>query len=160
MLIHTLKIGVKIAFVYDGFRIFRLIFPHKKLAVSMEDVLYWSYVTVIFFRFLQEQADGVLRGFSVMGVALGMVLYNKLLGERIVALFEKWIEVVKRRLTAMVKVFTIKLCRCKGDSGINGREDGRKKTSKKTSKKKRTKSSCITNGNGSCDISDAGGCGK
>ena len=81
-------------------------------------------------------------------------------GEKIFSLFEKWIEVFKRRLTAIMKVFTIKLTKHKVDSEVNGREDGEKKTGKKTRKKKGTKQLCISNGNGSCDISDAGGGNK
>ena len=156
LLIHTVEIGVKIAFIYDGFRIFRLIIPHKKLFVSMEDFFYWSYVTVLFFRFLQEQTDGILRGYSVMGMTLGMVFYNKLLGEKLYALFQKGICSGKRQLTALFKMLKIKLGKRKNSSKRDGREYGKKKTSKK----KRTESFCTDISNVGCNSFDAGNSGE
>ena len=130
-LIHTIKIGVKIAFIYDGFSIFRLIFPHKKFLMSIEDLFYWSYVTVIFFQFLQEQTDGVLRGYSVLGISFGMILYHKILGERMLDLAGKWIGVVKSRLTVFLKMITIKLCKQRIGSKRSRREHGEKKACEK-----------------------------
>lgn len=129
--IQTIKLGVKLAFIYDGFLIFRLLCPHRNIVVSVEDLIYWIYASVIFFQLQLDQSEGVLRGFAILGIILGMMLYNKLFGEKLIALAEKWICFFKRRLTAIGNMVKIKLCRYGCVSKKNRREDGRKtKTSK------------------------------
>lgn len=155
-LIQTIKLGIKIAFIYDGFLMFRLIIPHKKFLCSLEDLIYWVYAILMMFQFLLEQNDGVLRGYAVAGITIGMVMYHKLLGDRIIAGAQKWIGMIKTRLTSVIKMLRIKLCKHKHVSIKNRREDGRKKNS---GKKKKTESfgndTCT---NGSTHIDAGSGC--
>ena len=138
ILLYTIKFGIKMAVIYDGIRVLRLIFFHKNFLISLEDLVYWMYVTIMIFQLQLEQSNGVLRGFSMLGIFLGMMIYNKLLGEKIIFQAEKWIGFSKRRLTSIKKMLKMKLCKQKRVSGINRREHGKKKNS---SKKKKTESS-------------------
>lgn len=137
LLIQTIKLGIKAAFIYDGILLFRLLFPHKNIIISVEDFLYWIYVTAIIFQLQLAQSSGVIRGFCILGIILGMAVYNKLFGERIIAIAEKWICFIKRRLTAARKMLTIKLCKHISVFKKCRREDGKKKNS---GKKKETES--------------------
>lgn len=135
LLLQTIKLGIKLAFIYDGIRMFRILIHHNGVFISIEDLFFWTYSTIIIFELQLEQSDGVLRGFSILGMLLGMFLYNKILGERLVFLAEKGIGFFKRRLTETGKMFKIKLCKHLGVSKNNRRRNGKKKDS---SKKKET----------------------
>ena len=135
LLLQTIKLGIKLAFVYDGIRIFRILISHKNIIISLEDLFFWIYATWIIFHMQLAQSEGVLRGFSILGMLLGMLLYNKILGERLILLAEKGIGLFKRQLTEAGKVFKMKLCKQKNVSIKTRSKHGRKKNS---SKKKKT----------------------
>lgn len=131
LLLYAVRLGIKLAFVYDGIRMFRLLFSHKNIVISIEDLFFWVYCTWIIFSFQLEQSDGVLRGFSILGMLLGMFLYNRILGEKLIFLAEKGISFFKRRLTEAGKMFKIKLCKHKSVATKNRSKHGKKKDSGK-----------------------------
>lgn len=133
LLLQTIKLGIKLAFIYDGFRIFRILIHHKNVFISMEDLLFWIYSAIIIFELQLELSEGVLRGFSILGMLLGMYLYNKILGERLVLLAEKGISLFKRQLTEVGKVFKIVLCKHRSVLTKSRSKHGKKKN---TGKKK------------------------
>ena len=127
LLLTAIKLGVKLAFIYDGIRIFRFLMLHKNRTVSLEDFFFWMYASCMIFQLQLKQSNGILRGFSILGVMIGMLLYNTLLGERLVGMAEKGIGFTKRRLTERKKVLKIKLCK-KCDAFRKSRsEHGREK---------------------------------
>lgn len=135
LLLQAIKLGIKLTFIYDGIRIFRIMIRHKNIFVSLEDLCFWMYSAMIIFELQLEQSDGVLRGFCILGMLLGMFLYNKILGERLIALAEKGIGLLKRQLTESLKVFKINLCKHRDVSEKNRRKHGKRKN---TGKKKET----------------------
>ncbi len=68
--------GVIILVIYDVLRIFRRVISHSQGAVGLEDFLYWLLVTFFIFSMLFRKNNGAIRWFSVLGIFLGMVLYN------------------------------------------------------------------------------------
>lgn len=68
--------GIIILIIYDCLRILRRIIPHNKQAVASEDLLFWIFSGVLIFNMMYEQNNGIIRGFSIMGMAIGMLLYN------------------------------------------------------------------------------------
>ena len=127
LLITSIKLGVRLAFIYDGVRMFRFLIPHKSIVISLEDFFFWVYASGILFKLQLEQSDGVLRGFSILGILLGMFLYNKLIGERLIFLAEKGIGFTKRQLTERTKMLKIKLCKHQNVSKNHRSKHGRKK---------------------------------
>ena len=125
LLLQAIKLGVKLTFVYDGLRIFRILIKHKNIVASIEDIFFWMYSSIIIFEMQLEQSDGVLRGFCILGMLLGMYLYSKILGEYLVAMAEKGIILFKRRLTGILKMFKIKLCKHGNVSEKNRRKHGK-----------------------------------
>ena len=130
LLLLAVKLGIKLAFIYDGIRIFRFFVSHGKIMISIEDLFFWIYAGMIIFELQLKQSNGVLRGFSVLGMLLGMFLYNKLLGERLLLVAEKGSVVFKRQLTKLGKVFKMNLRRQKSVSKNVRRKHGRKKEKK------------------------------
>ena len=76
-LLHALFTGVFIAFVYDGWIIFRRVIPHKGFVESLEDLVFWIFCAVYVFLWLYRESNGTLRWFAVMGALSGMILYKR-----------------------------------------------------------------------------------
>lgn len=154
LLLQTIKVGIKLAFVYDGIRIFRILISHKNIIISIEDLFFWIYATWIIFQLQLERSNGVLRGFSILGMLLGMFLYNKILGERLLLLAEKGIGLFKRQLTETGKMFKMKLCKQRNVCTKIRSKHGKKKNS---GKKEEAEQSGDAAGDDSC-AGNAGSC--
>lgn len=106
-LLHSFLIGILITILYDLFRILRRVIPHNVVAVSIEDILYWSFCSLLIFVLLVKEHNGVLRWFAVAGAGAGMLLYKKTLGNFFVhyisLLFCKLLHLVGRILKAILR---------------------------------------------------------
>ncbi|MBO5166482.1 MAG: spore cortex biosynthesis protein YabQ [Lachnospiraceae bacterium] len=88
-LLYSFLMGIFITFIYDIFRIFRRVCPHKRFAVSLEDIMFWIFCAISVFYLMHTQSNGTLRWFAVLGAMAGMFLYKKLLSDFLV----KWVSV-------------------------------------------------------------------
>lgn len=108
ILLAAMATGALLFFVYDLLRIMRRLIPHNTLWVAVEDVLFWLGSAVVIFVMLYQQADGSLRGFSIGGVVIGMLLYAFLLSPLIVKgsvfLLEKILYVLFRPLVCLFRL--------------------------------------------------------
>lgn len=68
--------GIGMLFVYDLFRIFRRVAKHGTLWIAIEDMFFWVGGAFWLFRLMYRENDGIVRGFVILGVFLGMLLYN------------------------------------------------------------------------------------
>lgn len=84
----SLKVGIQIAFIYEVILIFRKFVRHGRWTKMVEDLCYWIYATAILFKLQYNYSQGVLRGFSILGVFLGMMLYYIVVGKPINRLVE------------------------------------------------------------------------
>lgn len=71
--------GVLILVIYDLLRIIRRIVPHGVWAVALEDVAYWITTALLVFQLLYRENDGAVRGYALLAVAVGMMLYHQTL---------------------------------------------------------------------------------
>lgn len=78
-LLVSVLIGAALFFLYDIFRIFRRVVPHNNFWIGMEDFLYWLCSTAVVFVMLYRENDGMVRGFSIGGIVLGMLVYYALI---------------------------------------------------------------------------------
>lgn len=80
----SIKSGAFLLLAYDFLRIFRRILKHKRFFVAMEDLLFWIIASIYLFGIMYEQNDGVIRGFSILGMGLGMIIYYNLLSNIVI----------------------------------------------------------------------------
>ncbi len=101
--------GVFIVVIYDGLRIFRRIFPHGIIWISLEDGLYWTGIALMFFLQLCRENNGIIRGYIVLGVVLGAAAYYRICSRFFMKYLTKWITDLKKRLKKLCKIVTIKM---------------------------------------------------
>lgn len=81
----SITVGAGLFLLYDALRIFRRIAPHGNLWISIEDFIYWLICTGVVFVMLYRENDGMVRGFALIGLVVGMVLYYLLLSRYVVS---------------------------------------------------------------------------
>ena len=96
----SFALGILLVLVYDCLRIFRGIVRHRTLWISLEDLCYWIMTAFATFAMLYQKNDGLIRGFAIGGVGLGMLLYNQLISRYtvpyIVRFLKKVIHIVEK----------------------------------------------------------------
>ncbi|HKL80395.1 MAG TPA: spore cortex biosynthesis protein YabQ [Mobilitalea sp.] len=76
--------GAIILLVYDILRILRRLIPHNSFFQAFEDMIFWVLASVFIFAMIYTMNNGTIRGFSVIGMGIGMVLYHYVLSDYIV----------------------------------------------------------------------------
>lgn len=77
LLLLSLCYGGVLMAVYDILRVFRRLTRHSFFAVGAEDFFYWIFVGIAVFLFLYRENDGTIRGFVLVGIGLGMLVFSK-----------------------------------------------------------------------------------
>ena len=95
LLVSCLGLGGWLMFCYDLLRIRRLLIPAKSWLISLEDFLYWIYVSLSVFSLLYRQNDGILRSYAILGVFLGMAVYDRIVSRNILKVLKKVLERLK-----------------------------------------------------------------
>lgn len=80
----SIKGGIILLLAYDVLRIIRRIIAHNRFFVAVEDVLFWIVTSIYIFGIMYQQNDGIIRGFSILGMGLGMVFYYHLFSKHVV----------------------------------------------------------------------------
>ena len=96
--------GMLILAIYDLLRIFRRVVPHGVWPVAMEDLCYWIGTALLVFQLLYRENDGALRGYALLAVAAGMLLYHQIFGNWMV---ERISWIVNKILNVMLKPLRI-----------------------------------------------------
>ncbi len=76
--------GCFMVFVYDALRVFRRLIRHGVVWVAIEDILYWVSCALLIFAMLYQKNDGLIRGFAIAGIVVGMLVYNHFISPRVV----------------------------------------------------------------------------
>ena len=84
--INSLIVGIIITFAYDWLLILRKCIRHNLFFISIEDIIFWFACAVGVFYVLYHQNNGILRWFAVLGAAIGMFMYKKLVSPLFVKL--------------------------------------------------------------------------
>lgn len=85
-LLVSVLLGAGLFFLYDILRIFRRIVVHGNFWIGVEDFFYWLICTAAVFVMLYRENDGMVRGFVLGGVAVGMAAYYLLLSRIVIRL--------------------------------------------------------------------------
>jgi len=97
--VSSFLLGLVLMISYDLLRLFRLMIPHGKWWTGLEDLTYWLYCAVMTFRLLFYQNSGILRGYVIVFVFLGMYLYDAIVSRsvfRVLKNIGRWITMKKR----------------------------------------------------------------
>lgn len=84
LLVSFFAFGAFLIFVYDILRILRRLICHKIWLVAVEDILYWIGCALFIFLMLCQENEGMIRGFIMGAVLIGMLFYNHLLSPHII----------------------------------------------------------------------------
>ncbi len=74
--ITTLCAGMFMMFGYDILRLWRWLIPHGRIWVWVEDILYWSMLSIPVFILFFQMIDGVPRWYGIVGMLAGGILYE------------------------------------------------------------------------------------
>ncbi len=76
--------GMLLLVIYDTLRVFRRVINHNSFFIAFEDILYWVTCGILIFHMMYRQNNGIIRGFSILAMLLGMLLYHESLSELLV----------------------------------------------------------------------------
>ena len=91
--------GIPLGILFDVFRVIRLIIPHGKILVAVEDVLFFCIYGVFLMSFVSAAARSEFRAYFCAGNLLGFALYYFTLGNTVVGLLRKLISLIKKGLS-------------------------------------------------------------
>lgn len=105
-MLQALFLGMILYFIYEMIKISRIVLPHGKISMGLEDVFYWLGNTYLIFKLLFKYNYGIIRWFVILGVGVGMLICKLTLGEW----FEKKVSHVLSKILHFVKkvIFSIK----------------------------------------------------
>lgn len=101
-LISILSGGI-LLLVYDVLRIFRRLVCHDSFFVAVEDLIFWVAASLFIFAMMYKENNGIIRGFSIMGMIIGMVLYHYIISEVLVTLVTKLIRILLQPLILVLR---------------------------------------------------------
>lgn len=75
-LVTAMCAGMFLMCGYDVLRLWRWLVPHNAIWLWLEDILYWSAMSLPVFVMFYRRIDGVLRWYGMVGLFVGGVLYE------------------------------------------------------------------------------------
>lgn len=107
LFLSTVVVGAAIGLFYDAFRVIRKTARHNKLAVQIEDLLFWVTATGLTFYYMLHRNYGEIRLFSLIGVAVGVLLYFATISRRIIIVFVAVVNYLKRVIAAVIRIVLV-----------------------------------------------------
>lgn len=95
--------GAILLVVYDILRILRRVIKHGKFLVAVQDLIFWICASVFIFLMMYKENNGVIRGFCIIGMAIGSILYHYTLSTVFVDLVTKLIKALISPIAYVVK---------------------------------------------------------
>ncbi len=95
--------------VYDILRIIRRIIKHGAFLIAVQDMIFWTAASLFIFSMIYRENNGIIRGYSILGMMLGSIFYHFAFSDSIVRLISKLIETLlqpfKAVLNQIVRIF-------------------------------------------------------
>ena len=106
LFLSTVLLGAGVGLCYDVFRILRKTAPFlaRKSFVQLQDLIFWVVVTIGFFYFMLLRNFGEIRFFSIIGVAIGCILYFATVSRFVIFIFVWVITYLKKALAFPFKL--------------------------------------------------------
>ncbi len=87
---------------YDVLRILRRMIPHDGFFIALEDFFFWVFASLFIFAMIYRVNDGVIRGFSALGVVLGGVLYHYSISDFLVRIISVLLHIIIKYLRILL----------------------------------------------------------
>lgn len=94
--------GVFLLVIYDFLRIERRLISHNSFFVAVEDLIYWVIASLLIFNMMFNLNDGIIRGFSILGMLIGMLLYHHILSNYFVDITAGILIAIKNVIVAVI----------------------------------------------------------
>lgn len=94
--------GVLLLVIYDFLRIERRLISHNGFFIAVEDLIYWVIASLLIFRMMYKLNDGIIRGFSILAMLLGMLLYHHSLSTYFVEITSGILIKIKKFIFAVI----------------------------------------------------------
>lgn len=114
LLRESLLMGAAMLALYDVLRVIRRIFPHGIVWISLEDAAFWILSAGWFFLRVGRANDGIIRFYILLGIALGALLYYRVLSRPLMKYVSLFIRKIKKELKKLKKAATIRISKRKG----------------------------------------------
>ncbi len=101
LLLYAVLLGIPLGFCYDLLRAVRLLIPHGKFIVAIEDIAFLLFCGGALLCFSVVLARGEVRGYYVLGTLLGFLLYHCTLGMLIVPLLRRILLLLQKLMRHM-----------------------------------------------------------
>ncbi|MCI5620409.1 MAG: spore cortex biosynthesis protein YabQ [Lachnospiraceae bacterium] len=109
LLLASLAAGNLMVVCYDVLRILRRIVPHRMWVVALEDMLYWLLCGCAVFVLLHLRSDGVVRGFVMGGILIGMLAWNRFISTYMVENISRILQWILKKFARPIKFFLKKI---------------------------------------------------
>ncbi len=73
--LYTVIGGLFVGFIYDLFRISRKVFKPSNWVIYLQDIIFWFIVSIVIFITFFISNAGEIRGYAIIGIILGAILY-------------------------------------------------------------------------------------
>lgn len=105
--------GMGLMLGYDAFRLLRWLIPHASLLIVIEDLLYWTIMSVpVFYLFLLYH-DGIIRWYGVVSIFAGIILYelgfSRPIRTLLAGIFNPWRRRILGKMHKILKKIIVKL---------------------------------------------------
>lgn len=102
VLIVTIYGGILMGIIYDFYRGIRSNFKRGKIIRIIEDMLFWSVVTITGFLILHRTNSYDLRYYNITGFILGVIIYFNTVSKYILRFFCRFIKLI---ITIIVNLY-------------------------------------------------------
>lgn len=101
--------GIGLSVIYDSIRMIRRIVPHGIIWISVEDILYGIVAGGWLFLKVCQVNNGIIRTYMILGIAVGVLIYQVFCGRFVIKYLTKGIVWLKKQLKRVTKAVTIRL---------------------------------------------------
>ena len=102
-LIFTLN-GIFIGFLFDIFRIIRKTFKTNDIATYIEDVIFWILAGITILFTMYKFSDGELRIYTIIGIAIGVVIYMLTVSTFIINISVYFVNMIKKVINFLIRI--------------------------------------------------------
>lgn len=103
MLLMAFVLGMVLKASYDCVRLFRVIIRHNCIFMAIEDIAFFCLTGMISFGTILNGNYGIVRGFIIVAIVLGSILYDRTFGNTVFKILEKCLKKAQKSINILLK---------------------------------------------------------